>query len=83
MGTISVGTANMIVPTLQRGNASQDALRPLLNAMQSFTGCMLTRSDGHDQAGKGSLNLKDLRLGKEVVQGFQQADVVDGFAEQV
>ncbi len=38
---------------------------------------------GHDQAGKDSLNLKDLRLGKEVVQGFQQADVVDGFAEQV
>ncbi len=26
MGTISVG--NMIVPMLQRGNASQDALRP-------------------------------------------------------
>ena len=30
----SCGNTMMIVPTLQRGNASQDAPRPLLNAVQ-------------------------------------------------
>jgi hypothetical protein len=30
----------MIVPTLPRGNASLDALRPLLNVTRSVTGCI-------------------------------------------
>ncbi|OSO23690.1 group_II [Pseudomonas syringae pv. actinidiae] len=30
-----------------------------------------------------SLNLKDFRFGEQVVEGFNQADVVNGFAEQV
>ena len=46
MGTISVEAAVMIVPTLLRGNASQDAPRPLWNVTQSVTGCMPTRSMG-------------------------------------
>ncbi len=47
-GTQSVpgGPATLIVPTLQRGNASQDALRPAVT--QSVTRCVPTR-DGHDQ----------------------------------
>ncbi|KPL64594.1 hypothetical protein PVFL_11085, partial [Pseudomonas viridiflava] len=35
MGTISVQGNAMIVPTLQRGNAAQDAPRPLSNVAQS------------------------------------------------
>ncbi|SMS11026.1 hypothetical protein CFBP1590__3440 [Pseudomonas viridiflava] len=31
---------------LQRGNAAQDAPRPLLSVMQSLTGCLPTRSIG-------------------------------------
>jgi len=46
MGTISVEAAVMIVPTLLRGKASQDAPRPLWNVTQSVTGCMPTRSMG-------------------------------------
>ena len=30
----------MIVPTLPRGNAAQDAPRPLLNVAQNVVGCM-------------------------------------------
>ncbi|UZA71132.1 hypothetical protein EZZ81_24020 [Pseudomonas viridiflava] len=36
----------MIVPTLQRGNASQDAPRPLFNVAQSVTGGIPTQSVG-------------------------------------
>ena len=36
----------LIVPTLLRGNAAQDAPRPLLNVTQSVTGCIPTQSVG-------------------------------------
>ncbi|WP_205859296.1 hypothetical protein, partial [Pseudomonas viridiflava] len=52
MGTISVGSG-LIVPTLQRGNAAQDAPRPLWRVTQSVTGCMPTRSMGTISVGSG------------------------------
>ena len=42
-------SGTLIVPLLQRGNAAQDAPRPLSNRAQSIGGGMPTRSDGHDQ----------------------------------
>ncbi|WP_205927647.1 hypothetical protein, partial [Pseudomonas viridiflava] len=43
----------MIVPTLQRGNAAQDAPRPLWRVTQTVTGCMPTRSMGTISVGSG------------------------------
>ena len=48
-GHIGVPEITLIVPTLLRGNAAQDAPRPILNVAQSFVGGMPTRSDGRDQ----------------------------------
>ncbi len=55
---IGVLEITLIVPTLQRGNASQDAPRPLSNVAQSVTGCMPTRSEEHDQC-RGRLAYDD------------------------
>ncbi|WP_206361541.1 hypothetical protein, partial [Pseudomonas viridiflava] len=40
MGMIGVLEITLIVPTLQRGNAFQDAPRPLWNVVHSIVGCM-------------------------------------------
>jgi len=40
MGIIGVPEITLIVPTLLRGNAAQDAPRPILNVAQSFVGGM-------------------------------------------